>query len=156
MSNLLKLILSLVICLLAGAAGAFFTADSLSVWYSALNKPSFNPPDSVFAPVWTILYIMMGISMFLIWKEGLKNKDVKNAFIFFVMQLVLNVLWSAVFFGAHSVSGGLMVIVLLLLTVLYCIISFRKISRTASVLLIPYLAWLIYAALLNYYILILN
>ncbi|MBS1552936.1 MAG: tryptophan-rich sensory protein [Bacteroidetes bacterium] len=156
MSNLLKLILSIVICLLAGVIGSFITSESLSVWYAALNKPSFNPPGSVFAPVWTILYIMMGISMFLIWREGLKNKDVKKAFIFLIIQLILNVLWTAVFFGAHSVSGGLAVIVLLWITVLYCIISFRKISRTASALLIPYLAWLTYATLLNYYILILN
>ena len=82
MSNILKLILSLVICQLAGFIGAIFTMDSIPTWYAALNKPSFNPPNNVFGPVWTILYVMMGISMFLIWKEGLKYKDVKNAFIF--------------------------------------------------------------------------
>lgn len=82
MSNILKLILSLVICQLPGLIGVFFTMESIPTWYAALNKPSFNPPNSIFAPVWTVLYIMMGISMFLIWKEGLKNKDVKNAFFF--------------------------------------------------------------------------
>lgn len=156
MSNILKLILCLVICQLAGIIGVFFTIDSIPTWYAALNKPSFNPPNSIFAPVWTILYVMMGISMFLIWKEGLKNKDVKNAFIFFIIQLVLNALWTIVFFGAHSALGGLIIIVLLWITVLYCIISFRKISRIASVLLIPYLLWITFATLLNYYILILN
>ena len=156
MSNILKLILSLVICQLAGFIGAIFTMDSIPTWYAALNKPSFNPPNNVFGPVWTILYVMMGISMFLIWKEGLKNKDVKNAFIFFIIQLILNSLWSVVFFGAHSVFGGLIIIVLLWLAVLYCIISFRKISRVASILLIPYLLWITFATLLNYYILILN
>lgn len=156
MSNILKLILSLVICQLAGFIGAIFTMDSIPTWYAALNKPSFNPPNNVFGPVWTILYVMMGISMFLIWKEGLKNKDVKNAFIFFIIQLILNSLWSVVFFGAHSVLGGLIIIVLLWLAVLYCIISFRKISRVASILLIPYLLWITFATLLNYYILILN
>ncbi|MBL0106878.1 MAG: tryptophan-rich sensory protein [Ignavibacteria bacterium] len=156
MSNILKLILSLVICQLAGFIGAIFTMDSIPTWYAALNKPSFNPPNNVFGPVWTILYVMMGISMFLIWKEGLKNKDVKNAFIFFIIQLILNFLWSVVFFGAHSVLGGLIIIVLLWLAVLYCIISFRKISRVASILLIPYLLWITFATLLNYYILILN
>lgn len=156
MSNILKLILSIVICQLAGFIGAIFTMDSIPTWYAALNKPSFNPPNNVFGPVWTILYVMMGISMFLIWKEGLKNKDVKNAFIFFIIQLILNSLWSVVFFGAHSVFGGLIIIVLLWLAVLYCIISFRKISRVASILLIPYLLWITFATLLNYYILILN
>lgn len=156
MSNILKLILSIVICQLAGFIGAIFTMDSIPTWYAALNKPSFNPPNNVFGPVWTILYVMMGISMFLIWKEGLKNKDVKNAFIFFIIQLILNSLWSVVFFGAHSVLGGLIIIVLLWLAVLYCIISFRKISRVASILLIPYLLWITFATLLNYYILILN
>lgn len=156
MSNILKLILSIVICQLAGFIGAIFTMDSIPTWYAALNKPSFNPPNNVFGPVWTILYVMMGISMFLIWKEGLKNKDVKNAFIFFIIQLILNASWSVVFFGGHSVLGGLIVIVLLWLAVLYCIISFRKISRVASILLIPYLLWITFATLLNYYILILN
>ncbi len=83
MSNFLKLIISLAVCQAAGVIGTFFTLDSIPVWYASLNKPAFNPPDSLFAPVWTILYFMMGISMFLIWKEGLKNKGVRTAFITF-------------------------------------------------------------------------
>src|SRR6187455_3466380 len=111
MSNIVKLIICIIICQLAGLIGMVFTMDSVPGWYASLNKPSFNPPSWLFGPVWIILYLMMGISLFIIWKEGLKNKVVKSAFIIFVIQLIVNASWSVVFFGAHSIIGGLIVII---------------------------------------------
>lgn len=156
MSNFLKLVLSILICQIAGITGALFTAGSVSGWYATLIKPSFNPPDSVFAPVWTVLYLLMGISMFLIWKEGLRNKEVRNAFILFIVQLVFNTLWTIIFFGAQSVTGGFIVILILWILILICIFRFLRISKTAGMLLIPYFLWVAFAAVLNCYIMILN
>ncbi len=156
MSNTLKLILSIIICQAAGLIGTIFTMDSIPTWYAALNKPSFNPPNWLFGPVWTVLYLMMGISLFIVWKEDLKNKIVKSAFIIFMIQLFLNTIWSVVFFGMQSVSGGLIIIVLLWLMILFTIIKFIKISRVAGILLIPYLLWVSFATFLNYSIFQLN
>lgn len=156
MSNILKLIISIVICQLAGIIGAFFTTDSIPTWYNSLNKPEFNPPNWLFGPVWTILYLLMGISLFIIWKEDLKNKNVKNAFAIFIVQLIINLLWSVVFFGMHSISGGLIVIIVLLVIIIITIVKFKKISFTASILLIPYLLWVCFATILNFYFYKLN
>lgn len=156
MSNILKLIISIVICQLAGIIGAFFTTDSIPTWYNSLNKPEFNPPNWLFGPVWTILYLLMGISLFIIWKEDLKNKNVKNAFAIFIVQLIVNLLWSVVFFGMHSISGGLIVIIVLLVMIIITIVKFKKISFTASILLIPYLLWVCFATILNFYFYKLN
>lgn len=156
MSNILKLIISIVICQLAGIIGAFFTTDSIPTWYNSLNKPEFNPPNWLFGPVWTILYLLMGISLFIIWKEDLKNKNVKNAFAIFIVQLIINLLWSVVFFGMHSISGGLIVIIVLLVLIIITIVKFKKISFTASILLIPYLLWVCFATILNFYFYKLN
>lgn len=156
MSNFLKLVLSILICQLAGITGALFTAGSVTGWYATLIKPSFNPPDSVFAPVWTVLYFLMGISMFLIWKEGIRNKEVRNTFIIFIVQLVFNTLWTIIFFGARSITGGFVIIVILWILILICIFRFLRISKTAGMLLIPYFLWVTFAAVLNCYIMILN
>lgn len=156
MSNTLKLILSIVICQAAGLIGTVFTLDSIPTWYAALNKPSFNPPNWLFGPVWTILYLMMGISLFIIWKEDLKNKVVKSAFTVFMIQLFLNTIWSIVFFGMQSISGGLIIIVLLWIMILITILKFMKISRVAGILLIPYLLWVSFATFLNFSIFKLN
>ncbi len=156
MSNTLKLILSIVICQAAGLIGTIFTMDSIPTWYAALNKPSFNPPNWLFGPVWTLLYLMMGISLFIVWKEYLKNKVVKSAFIIFMIQLFLNTIWSIVFFGMHSTAGGLIIIALLWIMILITILKFMKISRVAGILLIPYLLWVSFATLLNFSIFKLN
>jgi len=156
LSNTLKLILSIIICQAAGLIGTIFTMDSIPTWYAALNKPTFNPPNWLFGPVWTVLYLMMGISLFIVWKEELKNKIVKSAFIIFMIQLFLNTIWSVVFFGMQSISGGLIIIVLLWLMILFTIIKFMKISRVAGILLIPYLLWVSFATFLNYSIFQLN
>lgn len=156
MSNTLKLILSIVICQAAGLIGTIFTMDSIPTWYASLNKPSFNPPNWLFGPVWTLLYLMMGISLFIVWKEDLKNKVVKSAFIIFMIQLFLNTIWSIIFFGMHSTAGGLIIIALLWIMILITILKFMKISRVAGILLIPYLLWVSFATLLNFSIFKLN
>ncbi|MDQ3020161.1 MAG: tryptophan-rich sensory protein [Bacteroidota bacterium] len=156
MSNFIKLIISIVICQAAGLIGTIFTGDAILTWYEALNKPSFNPPNWLFGPVWIILYLMMGLSLFLIWKEGLKNKEVKSAFSLFMIQLFFNALWSVIFFGAQSIVGGLVVIIILWILILITILKFMKISRTAGILLIPYLLWVSYATVLNFSIFKLN
>ncbi len=156
MSNILKLIISIVICQLAGVFGTIFTYDSISNWYVGLNKPALNPPDWLFGPVWIILYLMMGISLFIIWKEDLKNKEIKSAFILFMIQLIFNASWSIVFFGAQTTIGGLIVIIILWILILVTILKFMKISRTAGILLIPYLLWVSFATYLNFSIYKLN
>lgn len=156
MSNLLKLILSIAVCLMAGAVGSYFTADAIPGWYETLNKPEFNPPNWVFGPVWTILYILMGISLFLVWKEGPGNTKVKPAMLMFWVQLALNVLWSVVFFGMKNISGGLLVIILLWISILITILRFRKISAVAGTLLVPYILWVTFASALNFFFYRLN
>ncbi|MBX7041782.1 MAG: tryptophan-rich sensory protein [Ignavibacteria bacterium] len=156
MSNLLKLIISIGVCLFAGAIGSYFTADAIPGWYETLNKPEFNPPNWVFGPVWTFLYILMGISLFLVWKEGPGNTKVKPAMLMFWVQLGLNILWSVVFFGMRNISGGLLVIILLWVSILFTILRFRKISAVAGTLLVPYILWVTFASALNFFFYRLN
>jgi translocator protein len=155
MNNFLKLILSIVICFIPGIAGALFTTAESS-WYQNLSKPEFTPPDWLFAPVWIILYLLMGISLFLIWKEGLNNKNVRVAFTFFILQLLLNAAWAPVFFGAESITGGLIIILILWILILLTIFKAKKVSGAASNLLIPYFLWVTFASVLNFFIYILN
>ncbi|MFA6605337.1 MAG: TspO/MBR family protein, partial [Patescibacteria group bacterium] len=121
-----------------------------------LNKPSFNPPSWIFGPVWTTLYILMGIALYLIWQEGLKKAFVKNSFILFIVNLVLNSLWSITFFGLQNPALAFLVIVLLWITILVLIIRFYRINKLASYLLIPYLLWVSFASVLNFSIWQLN
>jgi benzodiazapine receptor len=153
-SDVEKLIISILICLLAGFIGSFFTTPAITTWYTTLQKPSFAPPNWVFFPVWTSLFIMMGISLFLIWKK--EDKKVKTALYIFAAQLVLNAFWSVAFFGLKSPLMGLIEIIILWIAILATILSFNKISRTASYLLIPYILWVSFAAILNFSIWKLN
>lgn len=155
MKAYLKLILSIVICQLVGFVGSLFTSTSVSTWYSALQKPSFTPPDYVFAPVWIILYLLMGIAAFLIWKE-IESKEVKGALLFFLIHLAVNLLWTVIFFGLRSINGGFMVIIILWLMIMALMIIFRKISPWSAILLFPYFLWVTFAAILNAGIMILN
>lgn len=156
MGNGLKLILSIIICQAAGILGSFFTAPAIGEWYADLKKPSFNPPNWIFAPVWTILYALMGVTLFLVWRKGLTTKGAQTAIFLFAVQLVLNILWSFLFFGLKSPLYGFLEIIVLWVAILLTIISFLKISQPAGVLLIPYLAWVTFAALLNFSLLRLN
>jgi len=151
-----KLIFSIFICLFAGFIGSSFTTPAITNWYAMLQKPSFAPPNWVFFPVWTALFIMMGISLFLIWKKGWGDKTVKTSIYIFAGQLVLNTLWSFAFFGLRSPLLGLMEIILLWLAILATILTFKKLSRTAAYLLIPYILWVSFAAFVNFSIWKLN
>lgn len=152
----LRLFSSILICEAAGSIGALFTAPAITGWYKEIIKPSFNPPAWVFGPVWTTLFAMMGIAIFLVYEKGFTRKDVKTAIALFVGQFALNVLWSLFFFGLHNPTLAFVDIVFLWLAILATIISFSKISPPASKLLIPYLLWVTFAALLNLSIVILN
>jgi tryptophan-rich sensory protein len=151
-----KLIFCVFICLFAGFVGSFFTTPAIPTWYAMLQKPSFAPPNWVFFPVWTSLYIMMGISLFLVWQKGWEDKAVKTAIYLFAGQLVLNTLWSFAFFGLRSPLLGLMEIIILWIAILATIQTFIKLSRTAAYLLIPYILWVSFAAFLNFSIWRLN
>jgi len=154
--DLIKLFFSISICLIAGFLGSFFTTPKISTWYATLIKPSIAPPNWVFFPVWTALFIMMGISLFLVWQKGLQDKQVKTALSVFAIQLILNVLWSAVFFGLQSPIAGLIEISILWFFILVMVLKFMRISKAAGLLLIPYIIWVTFAAIINFLIWRLN
>jgi tryptophan-rich sensory protein len=154
--NYFKLLASVLLCQFAGAVGSVFTSSSLGNWYSLLEKPVFNPPSWVFFPVWTLLYTLMGISLYIVWEKELQDREVKIGLLLFGIQLALNLLWSFLFFGLRSTYYGFVEIIFLWLAIFLTIIQFRKISKTASYLLVPYILWVSFAALLNYYLWILN
>ncbi|MBD3309998.1 tryptophan-rich sensory protein [Candidatus Woesearchaeota archaeon] len=155
-----KLIASLVVCQLAGLFGSIFNISSIPTWYAGLVKPSFNPPNWVFAPVWTTLFVLMGVSLYLVWvKKAGSKKQVrakKAAYAMFWAQFVLNILWSFFFFYLRCPLCGLVEIIFLWIAIVSMIILFHKISRTAAYLQIPYLLWVSFAAVLNFMLFYLN
>ena len=153
---LIKAIICILLCLSAGGIGAGFTAPAIPAWYATLAKPSFSPPDWVFAPVWTLLYILMGIAAALVWKKGLQAPRVRSALVIFLVQLILNMLWSFLFFGLRSPLYGLLDILFLWAMILVTIARFSKISIPAALLMIPYVLWVTFATGLNFGIFILN
>ena len=150
------LIICIAIPLLAGVVGSFSTMSSIPTWYAGLIKPVLTPPNWLFGPVWTTLYILMGIALYLVVKEGTEKKPVQLGIIVFVAQLIVNVLWSMVFFGLQSPLLGLITILVLIALVLATIYFFRQVSRTAAALLVPYIAWVCIATYLTVMILVLN
>lgn len=153
--NLISLLTAIGICEGVGIAGGICTAQSVSTWYQTLNKPSFNPPSWIFAPVWTMLYAMMGVASYLIYQKKDKVGAPAALFIFSV-QLALNLLWSVLFFCKKSPAGALIEIVFLWVAILLTMVLFWKISRKAAILLIPYFIWVSFASLLNFEIWRLN
>lgn len=151
-ADILRLAASIGICQLAGVIGGLFTASSVSTWYLTLNKPWFNPPAWLFGPVWIALYALMGVALYLAREKGPERK----ALILFFIQLALNILWSALFFGLQKPWFAFIEIIVLWLAILATLLSFREISRTAAYLLIPYLAWVSFAAALNLALAMLN
>ncbi len=141
--------ISITVCLLAGVIGAFATQSSVHTWYPTLNKPFFNPPNWVFAPVWTFLYIAMGIASGIIWSRGFHHKWVKTAMYHFIFQLLLNVLWSLVFFGMNKILSALFIIIGLFILLLFTYKRFKIINSFAANLLIPYILWVGFALALN-------
>lgn len=156
-TNFLKLVFSIIICQLVGFLGSGVTTPSIGNWYRSINKSPLNPPNWVFAPVWTLLFLLMGVSLFLILNKKTKNKKQKKIALFwFGAQLLLNFLWSFQFFGLHLPFLAFIDIILLLMTIFICIKKFYPISKIASYLLFPYLFWVAFASFLNISIIILN
>jgi tryptophan-rich sensory protein len=162
--DILRLGISIAAPLIAGVIGSIFTSESVSTWYQTIEKPSFSPPNWLFGPVWTTLYVLMGISLFLIWRatsttttfpEDRRSRKIA-AFIAFGSQLILNVLWSFIFFGLRSPQLAFAEIVILLISIVVTIVIFYKISRLAAVLMMPYAGWVTFASFLNLQIWLLN
>lgn len=156
MSNTLKLILAILIPLLVGATSGFFTVTGVGSWYQTLQKPSWNPPNWIFGPVWTTLYILMGIALFLVWKAGTSPEVKRMAITLFALQLVFNFFWSFIFFNQHAVGWAFVEIIGMWLLILATIFAFANINRTAAWLLVPYISWVSFAGMLNYTIWRLN
>jgi len=153
--DILKLVISIALCQLAGFIGSLFTTPAIPTWYKTLNKPFFTPPNWIFGPVWISLFILMGISLFMLWQTQ-DHPRFKTALIFFFVQLILNVLWSAAFFGLRSPLLGFIDIVLLWVAILLTIQHCLRISRIAGLLLLPYMIWVSFAVVLNFSLWILN
>jgi benzodiazapine receptor len=154
--EILILFSSIIICQLAGIIGSIFTTPAIPTWYANINKPTFRPPNWVFAPVWTTLYLLMGIALFLVLRKGLNEKGIKIAVAVFALQLVLNALWSYLFFGLESPFAAFIEIIFLWAAILISIILFFRISWVAGALLIPYIIWVSFASVLNFAIWRLN
>lgn len=150
MQRIIRIVLVVMTCLVVGYLSGKVTQESITTWYPTLVKPVFNPPNWLFAPVWTILYIMMGVAGGLIWNYVETDREtVKKAFLFFIIQLGLNAMWSYLFFGLHNPLLALIEIVLLWLMIFETYSQFKKIDKIAGMLLIPYLAWVAFATMLN-------
>ncbi len=161
--SLLALVVALAIPFAAAAIGAQATNDSVNTWYKTLRKPAWNPPSWVFGPVWTLLYTMMGVASWLVWRSGnqptLGNgtdlastdqpKIVRRALALYGVHLVLNTLWSILFFGQRNIKWALVEIIVLWSMIVATLASFYRIKRTAGLLLVPYLLWCSFAAVLN-------
>lgn len=157
LKNVPILIAAILICFLPAIfAGLLGQPSGTWDWYNNLSKPSFSPPSWIFGPAWTILYFLMGISLFPIIKDGIKTTQTKNAVIYFAVQLILNGLWTPAFFYLHSPLLGLIVITFLWISIVITVLAFYKINKIASILLWPYLAWTTFASILNLSLYLLN
>jgi tryptophan-rich sensory protein len=149
MNNTIKLVISVALPLAVGGLSGFATARGVSTWYPTLVKPSFNPPAWVFGPVWTVLYIMMGVAAFLVWQRGLDGDGVRIALTAFAVQLALNGIWSILFFGMHAPGWALAEIILLWMAIGTSTLLFWRVVPSAGVLLLPYWMWVSFATVLN-------
>ena len=156
MANTLQFLISVTLPLLVGGLSGFATARGVQEWYPSLTKPPFNPPSWVFGPVWTLLYIMMGVAAYLVWQKGWENEIVRVALTLYLVQLILNGLWSILFFGMQSPGLAFAEIIVLWLAIAATIVWFWRVSPAAGILLLPYEAWVSFAALLNGSLWILN
>ena len=156
------LFVSVLVCQLSGIIAAYWTIPSLFTWYPNLQKPVFTPPNWVFAPVWTLLYLLMGISLYLIWRELYLNKkkidksSISFALEIFAIQLLFNIWWPVIFFGLNAPFTGMAEMAILLILIIITIVSFLRINRVSAYLLIPYILWTVYALVINISIVILN
>jgi len=156
LNDIIKLVISILASLAAGGIGSLFTFKAIPTWYAGLKKPPYTPPNWAFGPVWTTLYILMGISVFLVWQNGLAINGVLLAFTLFWIQLALNALWSFIFFGMKSMGGGVITIIVLWLLILATMITSFRVSGWAGALLVPYIVWVSIASYLNIGVWLLN
>ena len=152
----LKLLLCVVVVMALGAAGGFVTAGAIPGWYAGLEKPPGTPPNAVFGPVWTVLYLMIGVSLARVWHFAPAGQEKRRALLRFVVQMVLNLAWTPLFFGAQLAAVALAVIVALWVMILLTILAFKPLDRVAAWLLVPYLVWVTYATYLNAGFFVLN
>jgi len=146
----LSLAVSVLVCELVGASGTLVSGSGVTVWYPSLTKPAFNPPAWVFGPVWTTLFALLGVAAWLVWRAGLDKRIVRVALGLFAAQYVVQVAWSGVFFGLRNPLGGLVVIAVLWAGIVATVAAFDRVDRRAALLLVPYLVWVSFAAVLNY------
>lgn len=149
MKNWVKLLISLALPQIAGISGVLFTETGEGSWYRQINRPSWNPPGWVFGPVWTMLYIMMGIAFYLVWKSSASEKLKRPAMTFWIIQLALNFFWTVIFFGAHQPGWATLEIIVLWIFILLTILAFFRINKTAAWLMVPYLLWVSFASVLT-------
>ena len=150
------LVLSIMMALLAGGIGSFFTMTEIPTWYAMLIKPTISPPNWLFGPVWTTLYILMGTAAWLMWRAAAPSVDKRRALALYVFQLILNALWSIIFFGMHALGVAFVELLILWSMIVVLIVLFMRISRPAGWLLVPYLAWVSFAGILNLMLWVLN
>lgn len=146
--EIVALVLFVGLCLGVGALGAAVTATSVKTWYATLAKPSFNPPDAVFGPVWTVLYVLMAIAAWRVWRVA-DRETARGPLALFALQLALNLGWSVIFFGLERIGPAVAVILMLELAVVATVLAFRPIDRIAAWLLVPYVLWVGFATVLN-------
>jgi translocator protein len=156
LNGVIKLVISILVSFAAGGVGSLFTFKAIPTWYAGLRKPPYTPPNWAFGPVWTILYILMGVSVFLVWQNGLTTNGVTPAFILFWVQLSINALWSVIFFGIKSKGGGVITIIILWFLILATIVASFRVSSWAGALLVPYIVWVSIASYLNIGVWVLN
>jgi benzodiazapine receptor len=156
MKDIVRLLISIIICQAAGFIGSIFTTPNIPTWYKTLQKPNIAPPNWVFAPVWTLLFLLMGIALYLVWRQGWNTPAVRIAMIIFFIHLIVNILWSAVFFGLHAPLAGFFVIIALWFLIILTIIYFSSVSKTAGLILLPYILWVSFASVLNFMLYKLN
>ncbi|MFN3940280.1 MAG: TspO/MBR family protein [Chitinophagales bacterium] len=150
-----KLLFSVILCVLVGSASGLLIGDAINTWYAGLNKPAFNPPNWIFAPVWTVLYITMGVA-FYFYQIAKTDRNKTKGYFFFFVQLVLNFFWSILFFNLHAPGFAFAEILLLIIAIAATVYFFYPVSKNAALLLLPYLLWVCFAAWLNYSIMVLN
>jgi tryptophan-rich sensory protein len=156
MTAVLRFLICIVVPLLVGGLSGIATARGVREWYPSLVKPAFNPPAWIFGPMWTLLYVMMGVAAFLVWQQGWSVRTVRLALALFAWQLILNGLWSILFFGMQSPGLAFVEIILLWLSILATVVVFWRVTGVAGMLLLPYAAWVTFAAVLNGSLWVLN
>jgi tryptophan-rich sensory protein len=147
--DIVSLVVAVVIPLVVGGLGGIATASAIPTWYQGLDKPAWNPPNWVFGPVWTLLYVLMGVAAWLVWRQGWDNPQVRGALAIFGVQLLLNLFWSLIFFGLRSPGWAVLEIVVLWGFILATTVQFYRLESVAGLLLVPYQLWVTFAAVLN-------